>query len=161
MNDASTVQTGLDRLTTGLRTLADAEPVMVGIHTGGAWLAERLHDTLALAEPLSTLNISFHRDDFAHIGLHPRVGPSDMRTDIENRTVVLVDDVLHTGRTIRAAMNELFDYGRPHAIRLAVLVDRGGRELPIAADFVGLERTMPPDRQIKLKGPDPLVLEEQ
>lgn len=75
--------------------------------------------------------------------------------------MILVDDVLHTGRTIRAAMNELFDYGRPRAIRLAVLVDRGERELPIAPDVVGIERAFAPNRQIKLKGPDPLVLEEQ
>lgn len=161
MTGPASVQTGLDRLTAGLGNLNDTGLVMVGIHTGGVWLAEHLHRALALSEPLSTLNISFHRDDFARIGLHPSVGPSDIRSDIENRTVVLVDDVLHTGRTIRAAMNELFDYGRPRVIRLAVLVDRGGRELPIAPDFVGIERPLPPGRQIKLKGPDPLILEEQ
>lgn len=161
MNDSPSVQTGLDRLTADLRHLETSNLVMVGIHTGGVWLAEHLHQALAPAEPLSTLNISFHRDDFTRIGLHPSVGPSDIRSDIENRTVLLVDDVLYTGRTVRAAMNELFDFGRPRAIRLAVLVDRSGRELPVAADFVGIERPLPPDRQIKLKGPEPLVLEEQ
>lgn len=154
------VSEGLARLTAGLRTLDAPDLVMVGIHTGGAWLAQHLHRALGLEEPLSTLNIGFHRDDFTRIGLHPRVGPSDIVSDIENRTVVLVDDVLYTGRTVRAAMNELFDYGRPRAIRLAVLVDRKGRELPITADFVGIEHPLPPGRQLTLKGPHPLTLEE-
>lgn len=136
-------------------------PVMIGIQTGGVWVAERLHEALGLDTPLSTLNIGFHRDDFARIGLHPGVGPSNVAAEIENRRVILVDDVLYTGRSIRAAMNEIFDYGRPAAIRLAVLVDRGGRELPIAPDFVGAEVSVAPDCRIKLSGPHPLVLEEQ
>jgi pyrimidine operon attenuation protein/uracil phosphoribosyltransferase len=136
-------------------------PVMIGIRTGGAWVAERLHETLGLKTPLSTLNIGFYRDDFTRIGLHPRVGPSRIETEIEGRCVILVDDVLYTGRTTRAAMNEIFDYGRPAAVRLAVLVDRGGRELPIAPDFVGATLSLSPERQIKLSGPRPLVLEEQ
>lgn len=136
-------------------------PAMVGIRTGGAWVAERLHEALGLEAPLSTLNIGFYRDDFTRIGLHPRVGPSEIAAEIEDRCVILVDDVLYTGRTIRAAMNEIFDYGRPAAIRLAVLVDRGGRELPIAPDFVGATLSLPPARRIKLSGPRPLALEEQ
>lgn len=157
--DSPEVAAGLARLLAQIEPLLIADPVMVGIHTGGVWLAERLHAELGLATPLSSLNISFHRDDFSRIGLHPRVGPSDLRTAIDERTVVLVDDVLHTGRTVRAAMNELFDFGRPGAIRLAVLVDRGGRELPIAADFVGLEG--PCQRAVKLTGPQPLALQWQ
>jgi pyrimidine operon attenuation protein/uracil phosphoribosyltransferase len=140
---------------------AEPEAAMVGIRTGGAWVAERLHQTLGLKTPLSTLNIGFHRDDFTHIGLHPRVGPSHIAAEVEDRCVILVDDVLHTGRTIRAAMNEIFDYGRPASIRLAVLVDRGGRELPIAPDFVGATLSLPANRQIKLSGPRPLALEER
>lgn len=138
-------------------------PAMIGIRTGGAWVAERLHEALGLQTPLSTLNIGFYRDDFTRIGLHPRVGPSRIETEIEDRCVILVDDVLFTGRTVRAAMNEIFDYGRPAAVRLAVLVDRGGRELPIAPDFVGARLSLPPGRQIKLSGPRPLALalEEQ
>lgn len=155
------VEAGLQRLADALAPLTDTAPVIVGIHTGGAWLARRLHQELALDTPLSTLNISFYRDDFSRIGLHPRVGPSDLHCAIDNRTIIVVDDVLQTGRTVRAAMNELFDFGRPKVIRLAVLVDRGGRELPIRADYVGLRRQVPVDRQIKLCGPDPLYLEER
>jgi len=122
----------------------------VGIHTGGAWVAERLHLLLKSRLPMGTLNITFYRDDFSRIGLHPQVRPSQLPTDIEGRDILLIDDVLHTGRTIRAAMNELFDYGRPASIRLAVLVDRGGRELPIRPDFSGLSLDAPGSRNILL-----------
>lgn len=110
---------------------------LIGIVTGGAWLAERLHAALKLDVPFGTLDVSFYRDDFQHKGLKRQVAPSDIPFEVEGRDLILVDDVLYTGRTIRAAMNELFDYGRPKSIRLASLVDRGGRELPIAAQFVG------------------------
>lgn len=137
------------------------DTVMVGVETGGAWIAERLHADLGLAEPLGTLNISFYRDDFSTIGLHPNVGPSQLPADIDGRTVLLVDDVLYTGRTVRAALNELFDYGRPAAVRLAVLVDRGARELPFAPDAVGLSIDLERSRRIKLTGPAPLKLAVQ
>jgi pyrimidine operon attenuation protein/uracil phosphoribosyltransferase len=110
---------------------------MVGIHSGGVWVAHKLHEQLGRDVPLGTLDISFYRDDFSHSGLHPRVRPSSIPFDVAGRDIILVDDVLYTGRTVRAAMNELFDYGRPASIRLAVLLDRGGRELPIAAQWVG------------------------
>ena len=110
---------------------------LIGIVTGGAWLAERLHAALKLEVPFGTLDVSFYRDDFQHKGLKRQVAPSDIPFEVEGRDLILVDDVLYTGRTIRAAMNELFDYGRPARIRLASLVDRGGRELPIAPEFVG------------------------
>jgi pyrimidine operon attenuation protein/uracil phosphoribosyltransferase len=110
---------------------------LIGIVTGGAWLAERLHAALKLEVPFGTLDVSFYRDDFQHKGLKRQVAPSDIPFEVAGRDLILVDDVLYTGRTIRAAMNELFDYGRPARIRLASLVDRGGRELPIAAQFVG------------------------
>lgn len=110
---------------------------LVGIHSGGAWLAERLQRDLSLAQPCGTLDISFYRDDFDKIGLHSQVLPTDISFPVAGKHLILVDDVLYTGRTIRAAMNELFDYGRPASIRLAVLVDRGGRELPIAATLIG------------------------
>lgn len=108
---------------------------LVGIHSGGAWLAQRLHKDLNLQTALGSLNISFYRDDFDRIGLHRQVEPSEIAFDVIGRHLIVVDDVLYTGRTIRGAMNELFDYGRPASIKLVVLIDRGQRELPICADF--------------------------
>ena len=134
-----------------LRSSVGPNTALVGIHTGGAWLAERLHHELALALPLGTLDISFYRDDFDRIGLHSQVKPSDIPFDVEGAHIVLVDDVLYTGRTIRAAMNELFDYGRPAAIQLATLVDRGGRELPIAPQYVGAVMQLRPDQMLALE----------
>lgn len=120
-----------------MRPAVGPDSGLIGIHTGGVWIAERMHRALALQVPLGTLDVSFYRDDFHRIGLHRDVKASNIPFEVEGRHLVLVDDVLFTGRTIRAAMNELFDYGRPASIRLAALVDRGGRELPIAAQFVG------------------------
>ena len=124
---------------------------IVGIHTGGVWLAERLHQDLGLSLPLGTLDVSFYRDDFGQIGLHPQIRPSDIPFKVEGSHIILVDDVLYTGRTIRAAINELFDYGRPASIRLAALVDRGDRELPIAAQYVGEILDMPADKMLALE----------
>lgn len=135
-----------------------ARPAMVGIHTGGVWVAERLHRQLDLEEPLGTLDISFYRDDFSRVGIHPEVKPSQLPVAVDDRHIVLVDDVLQTGRTIRAAMNELFDYGRPASITLAVLVDRSGRELPIHPDVAGLHMGLGPNEQVKLNGPENLSL---
>ncbi|HYH41690.1 MAG TPA: bifunctional pyr operon transcriptional regulator/uracil phosphoribosyltransferase PyrR, partial [Burkholderiales bacterium] len=126
----------------------------IGIHTGGVWIAERLHEMLGLTVPLGSLDVSFYRDDYGKIGLHKNVKRSDIPFEVEGRPLILVDDVLYTGRTIRAAMNELFDYGRPASIRLAALVDRGGRELPIAAQFVGTAIEVPSERGIELKRDD-------
>jgi len=116
--------------------LAD-DAAIVGIYTGGVWVAERLHRALGLAPALGTLAVTLHRDDFSRIGLHRESRRSQIPFPVDGREIVLVDDVLHTGRTVRAALNELFDFGRPRAVRLAVLADRGGRELPVAADFLG------------------------
>jgi len=135
------------------------KPAMVGIHTGGVWVAQRLHRELGIGEPLASLDISFYRDDFTRLGMNPVVRPSEMPFSIDNRHIILVDDVLHTGRTIRAALNELFDYGRPASIMLAVLVERGGRELPVEANVVGTHVRLQPNEHIKLAGPDPLTLE--
>jgi pyrimidine operon attenuation protein/uracil phosphoribosyltransferase len=134
------------------------DPLMVGIRTGGVWLAERLHRKLELEEPLGTLDISFYRDDFTRIGMNPEVHPSDLPVPVDDRHIVLIDDVLHTGRTIRAALNEIFDYGRPASIILATLVERPGRELPIQPDLVGLHPVLELDQHITLIGPDPLGL---
>lgn len=120
-----------------MRGRLSADAGLVGIYTGGAWVAERLHRALGLAVPLGVLAVTLHRDDFGRIGLHRESRRSQIPFNVDGREVVLVDDVLHTGRTVRAALNELYDFGRPKAVRLAVLADRGGRELPFAADFVG------------------------
>ncbi len=133
-------------------------PIMIGIKTGGAWIAKALHQQLVYREPLGELNIAFYRDDFSTLGMHPRVSPSALPIDVTDRHIVLVDDVLYTGRTIRAAMNEIFDYGRPARITLAVLVDRGARELPIQADIIGKTIVLQAGQQLKLLGPEPLTL---
>jgi len=137
------------------------QPLMVGIHTGGAWIAEKLHQALALSEPLATLDISFYRDDFSRIGMHPQVKPSRLPPQVDDRHIILVDDVLHTGRTIRAAMNEIFDYGRPASITLACLLERSGRELPIQADAVAGHLHLETGQHIKLTGPEPLAFNWQ
>ncbi|MBC7943873.1 MAG: bifunctional pyr operon transcriptional regulator/uracil phosphoribosyltransferase PyrR [Burkholderiales bacterium] len=135
----------------GAQSNAPKNTALVGVHTGGVWLAERLHRELAIELPLGVLDISFYRDDFERIGLHPQVKPSSIPFSVEGRDIILIDDVLYTGRTVRAAMNELFDYGRPATIRLAALIDRGGRELPIAAEFVGASLPLDATQQIELR----------
>ena len=153
----------IKKMETELRELIVKEhienPTMIGIRTGGVWIAEKLHTMMDLPEPLSTLNINFYRDDFSRAHLNPEVGPSDIKINIKDRNIILIDDVLHTGRTIRAALNEIFDYDRPARVLLAVLIDRGGRELPIAPDVLGETITLDKDKDIKLRGPDPLRLE--
>ena len=141
----------LVRLTAQMRAQVSPQTGLIGIVTGGAWLAERLHSELKLKVPFGTLDVSFYRDDFQRKGLKHKVMPSEIPFEVEGRDLVLVDDVLYTGRTIRAAMNELFDYGRPASIRLAALVDRGGRELPIAAQFVGVTLEVPAQSTIDLE----------
>lgn len=135
------------------------QPLMIGVHTGGLWVAEKLHHRLGLAKPLGEIDISFYRDDFTRIGLNPQVKPSQIPNTLEGEDIILVDDVLYTGRTIRAALNEIFDYGRPNTVTLAVLVDRTGRELPLQADVIGLKLDLSAQKQVKLTGPAPLALE--
>ena len=118
-----------------MRPHVGSNTALVGIHTGGAWLAERLHSELGLKLPLGIIDPSFYRDDYARRGLHARPRPSNIPFEVKGCSIVIVDDVLYTGRTIRATLNELFDYGRPARVDLAVLVDRSGRELPICATY--------------------------
>lgn len=133
-----------------LKPYVTERSALVGIHTGGAWLAEKLHPLLGQGMPMGTLDVSFYRDDFGQAGLHPNIEPSDIPFEVEGRDIILVDDVLYTGRSVRAAMNELFDYGRPASITLAVLVDRGGRELPIAPQVTGAAMTLEAHQNIQL-----------
>lgn len=133
-----------------VRVAVSPDTALVGIYTGGVWLAQRLQRELSLATPVGTMDVSFYRDDFEKIGLHKNVKRTDLPFEVEGRDILLLDDVLYTGRTIRAALNELFDYGRPARVRLAALIDRGGRELPIAAEFVGAEYPLPHSQSIEL-----------
>ena len=114
--------------------LSETPARLVGITSGGAWLAERLHKDLGLEGVHGTISSSMHRDDFAQRGLAAG-GQTKLPFDVNGAHIVLLDDVLYTGRTLRAVINELFDYGRPASVKLAVMVDRGGRELPIQADY--------------------------
>jgi len=148
-----------DQLKKFLRDNGRMDPVIIGIHTGGIWIAERLRLKLGIEDPLGQLNIAFYRDDFSRIGMHPRVTPSKLPFAIEGRHIILVDDVLFTGRTIRAAMNEIFDFGRPASICLAVLIDRSGRELPVQAQATGKTLKLKSGEHVKLTGPEPLALE--
>ena len=158
------VETLIEKLTQALKpyfpsNLPPAEqPVIIGIETGGYWIANAIHQAIAPETDLGRLNITFYRDDFTKIGLHPTVKPSTLPTGIDGKTVILVDDVLYSGRTIRAAMNEIFDYGRPRQIILAILIDRGEREIPIQADIVAETIQLDPGNHIKLDGPEPLQL---
>jgi pyrimidine operon attenuation protein/uracil phosphoribosyltransferase len=160
MEEIATPETLLDKLAEQLKILLAErsidQPLMVGIHTGGVWVANALHKKLSLEQTLSTLDISFYRDDFSRIGMNPQVKPSKLPSQIDDRHIILVDDVLHTGRTIRAAMNEIFDYGRPASITLVCLVERSGREIPIQADVVGQHVHLDDNQHIKLTGPEPL-----
>ena len=152
----------IDGMAQALKTRLEMQqtdnPLMIGIHTGGVWLAQRLHKLLELEEPLGSLDISFYRDDFTRIGMNPEVRPSSMPYEVDNRHIILVDDVLQTGRTIRAAMNEVFDYGRPASISLVTLVERSGRELPIQPNVVGVRPALSLSQHITLTGPEPLKL---
>ena len=140
----------LERLLEQMKPVVGPGTGIIGIHTGGVWVAARLHAALGIDIPLGTLDVSFYRDDFEKIGLHRNVKTSDLPFDVDGRRLILVDDVLYTGRTIRAAMNVLFDYGRPASIHLAALVDRGGRELPVRADFLGGEVSLALSQSLEL-----------
>ena len=152
------IETLAQRLESHLVAHGRDAPLMVGVHTGGVWVARKLHALLSIEEPLGTLNINFYRDDFTRIGMHPMVTPSDLFS-VDDRNVVLIDDVLHTGRTIRAALNEIFDYGRPASVTLGVLVERSGREIPVQADAIGTSLDLARHEYVKLSGPDPLSLD--
>ncbi|MCA6063106.1 bifunctional pyr operon transcriptional regulator/uracil phosphoribosyltransferase PyrR [Thalassolituus marinus] len=147
-----------ERLVTYLAEQQIDRPLLVGIRTGGVWVADRLQEKLQTEDGVSSLDISFYRDDFTRHGLHPQVKGSELPDSIEDRHIILVDDVVMSGRTIRAAMNELFDYGRPASITLVCLLDIGRRELPIQPDLCGAALTLSEGQLVKLTGPQPLTL---
>lgn len=153
-NDIPSAEQLYERLKAGvaelMAPLAAKEVHLVGIYSGGAWLAQRLHQDLGLTTENALLNTSLYRDDFKKIGLHGQKLPSKIPFDVNDKHLILVDDILYTGRSVRAALNELFDVGRPASIRLAVLLDRGGRELPIQPDVVGLVCPLPAHRRFVL-----------
>lgn len=155
----------LDDMEAGLRKKMEERgvtaPALIGIRTGGVWLADVMSKRLGLQEPWGELDISFYRDDFSRIGLNPKVKPSSLPFSTEDRDIILIDDVIMSGRTIRAAMNEIFDYGRPASIILATLVDLGARELPIQPDVTGRLLSLQSHQRVKLRGPDPLHIELQ
>jgi pyrimidine operon attenuation protein/uracil phosphoribosyltransferase len=136
-------------LVRGVRQLRQGDSRLVGITSGGAWLAERLQKDLDLAGAAGVISSAMHRDDYARRGVGA-TAQTQLEFDVNGAHILLLDDVLYTGRTIRAVLNELFDYGRPASVQLAVLVDRGGRELPIQADFAAARVSLPADQALAL-----------
>ncbi len=139
------------KLAAELKPRVKPTTAMIGLYTGGAWLAEKLHPLLGLSTPLGLMDIAFYRDDYHKQGLHHDPKRTRIGFEVEGRDLLLVDDILYTGRTVRAAMNELFDYGRPASIALVVLADRGGRQLPICAQFCGAAVDVPEGRRLRMK----------
>lgn len=153
MTELPEAETLIVALLAQLRADITPDTALVGIHTGGAWLAQRLHAELGIAEPLGSMDVAFYRDDYGSRALSAKTRRSDIPFDVEGRRVIIVDDVLYTGRTTRAALNELFDYGRPARVDLAVLIDRGGRELPIEARYCAcrLSKPLEANRSLQLE----------
>jgi pyrimidine operon attenuation protein/uracil phosphoribosyltransferase len=143
-----------EQLAAELRPRIGPKSAMVGLYTGGAWLAERLHQLLDLKSPLGLMDIAFYRDDYAARGLKHDPKRTRIPFDVNGAELLLVDDVLYSGRTVRAAMNELFDYGRPASISLVVLADRGGRQLPICPQYCGARLEVPAGMRLRLKRGD-------
>jgi pyrimidine operon attenuation protein/uracil phosphoribosyltransferase len=143
-----------EQLAAELKPRIGPKSAMVGLYTGGAWLAERLHPMLGLKTPLGLMDIAFYRDDYAARGLKHDPKRTKIPFDVNGSELLLVDDVLYSGRTVRAAMNELFDYGRPQSISLVVLADRGGRQLPICPQYCGAKLDVPAGMRLRLKRDD-------
>jgi len=141
-------------LLSGVRGLMDADAVLVGIWRGGAWLAERLQRDLQRSGECGVISSALHRDDFGSRGMSASADHTRLPFDVNGKPIVLIDDVLYTGRTIRAVINELYDFGRPARVTLAVLVDRGGRELPIAAAVSAARITLPHGQRLSLARDD-------
>ena len=134
----------------GVRPLIKPTTALVGVISGGSWLVKRMIKDLCLSGPLGEISSGLHRDDFAHRGLSDG-GQTKLPFEVEGADILLIDDVLYTGRTIRAVLNELYDFGRPARVQLAVLVDRGGRELPIQSDYAAVRLSLTPGRKLTLE----------
>ncbi len=147
--DAEALYLDLLRQMQPLLATYDTAPMLVGVASGGAWLAERLQADLGLTSQTGTLSSSMHRDDFSKRGLASR-SQTLLPFDVNGAHLIVLDDVLYTGRTIRAVLNELFDYGRPASVKLAVLVDRGGRELPVQPDLAIARVAIPASQSLEL-----------
>jgi pyrimidine operon attenuation protein/uracil phosphoribosyltransferase len=150
MNPALDAEALYKELLTGVQQLGAAQARLVGITSGGAWLAERLQADLKLPGKAGVISSAMHRDDFAQRGLSGAGQQTQLDFDVNGAHIILLDDVLYTGRTIRAVINELFDYGRPATVKLAVLVDRGGRELPVQPDFAATNVELPATQSLAL-----------
>lgn len=148
--DAEALYMELRRGVKSLMAASDAPLQLVGVTTGGAWLAERLQRDLGLPGEIGVISAAMHRDDFAQRGLSATAEQTRLPFDVNGTSVLIVDDVLYTGRTLRAVINELFDYGRPASVKLAVLVDRGGRELPMSADVAAVRLPLPAGQSFEL-----------
>jgi pyrimidine operon attenuation protein/uracil phosphoribosyltransferase len=138
----------------GVRPLLKPDTSLVGVWSGGAWLAERLQADLGLPGAHGVISSTLHRDDFGERGLAAGTDPTHLPFAIDGRHILLIDDVLYTGRTIRAVVNELFDFGRPASVQLAVLVDRGGRQLPVAAAYAAARVALPATKRLSLARQD-------
>jgi pyrimidine operon attenuation protein/uracil phosphoribosyltransferase len=144
-------EVALARLADKMRGAVAHDAKLIGIYSGGAWIAERLADLLEGEHSVGYIDVSFYRDDYAQRGLRAKLATTTLPFEVGGSRIVLVDDVLYTGRSVRAAINELFDYGRAESIELAVLIDRGGRELPIEATYVGARLAVARDLSIVLQ----------
>ncbi|MCY3767782.1 MAG: bifunctional pyr operon transcriptional regulator/uracil phosphoribosyltransferase PyrR [Gammaproteobacteria bacterium] len=157
MGNAIDIERVIREMAAHILSLDLPKPLLVGIHTGGVWVASHLQRELDISSRPGMLDISFYRDDFTRVGLHPEVRSSELPDPVEDRNVILVDDVLYSGRTVRAAMNEIFSYGRPARVVLAVLIERPGRELPIQPDIVGSRLVLDDNEQAKLTHTDGIL----
>ena len=137
-------------LLSGVRRIVTLDTALVGIWSGGAWLAERLSQDLGRTEPHGVISSALHRDDFGSRGMAATTDATHLPFSVDGRHILLIDDVLYTGRTIRAVINEMFDFGRPASVTLAVLVDRGGRELPVEPALSAARITLPADQRVSL-----------
>ncbi len=158
MNTPHTLRLDAEALYTnllaGVRRLVTSDTVLVGVWSGGAWLAERLNQDLGLSTPHGVISSALHRDDFGSRGMVFSKDATHLPFEVDGQRILLIDDVLYTGRTTRAVINELFDFGRPASVTLAVLVDRGGRELPIEPAYSAARITLPSEERVSLDRAD-------